>query len=431
MANYKLSLPAAIIININATLGAGIFINSVLLAAYAGGLCPLSYFIVGAMSIPLVIAFAVLLDYYEAGNFYTITKAELGTLAGFVSTWIFFISRAAILGLLVHFEMFILQQLVPALQAYSIFNLDLIFLTILVLLNLCNMRMGSGIQTAFTIVKFLAVAIIVGVGVWYFNISNFTPAHLHLAGLPLTIPIVLFAYAGFESTVSLSRHMEDPKRNAPRAVLYSFLIVVLAYCLYQLCYYAALNTSLIDPSATEGFNVMILFMQSTLNSPLVLNILHICMGLSALGATYGIMFSNVWNLYELADNNHLFASKTLTAKNNAGIAYWCLIIEGLVCVAAIFLTNANQSILQQIGAFGSALVYSLMMGAFLRVALTKTRIRWHIILAILSLITCAIYLGAGINGFIQTGPTALYALLAIIAFGIGMYYYQGRARITA
>lgn len=424
MAHHKLSLRHAIVININAMLGAGIFLNSVLLAAYAGGVCPLTYLIFGALTTPLVIAFAVLLNHYEAGNFYTITKAELGPLAGFVSTWIFFITRAAVLGLLIHLEMFILRDFLPFLKVFPYFLLDFIFLAILVLFNLFNMHMGSRIQLAFTIVKFLAVTIIVALGIWYFKVSNFSINNLHFSGLPLTIPLAIFAYSGFESTVSLNRHIDNPKRNAPRAILYSYAIVVLTYCLYQLCYYAAINVHLVNPSQTEGYAIMILFVQSTLNSPFVLAILSACMGLSALGATYGIMFSNVWNLHELASNNHLVASATITEKNKAGIAYWCLLIEGLLCFAAIIFTNANQYMLQGIGAFGSTLVYTFSMGAFLRVALTKTRVRWHIILAILALISCAIYLTACITIFIVKEPKVLYALLAIIAVGIGMYYYK-------
>ena len=53
--NRTLSLSAAIIININIMLGAGIFVNTVELAKRAGILGGFAYIIIGIMMLPLVV----------------------------------------------------------------------------------------------------------------------------------------------------------------------------------------------------------------------------------------------------------------------------------------------------------------------------------------------------------------------------------------
>ena len=58
---YRLSLTAAIAINLNIMLGAGVFLNSIPLTKYAGGYSFLPYIIVGVLLIPLIIAIATLL----------------------------------------------------------------------------------------------------------------------------------------------------------------------------------------------------------------------------------------------------------------------------------------------------------------------------------------------------------------------------------
>ena len=423
MADHKLSLFSAIIINVNTMLGTGLFLNSVLLASYAGGLCPLSYAIVGLTAVPLIIAFAVLLDYHEAGDFYTIVKSELGVFSGFLSTWIFFISRAVALGLLIHFETFIVRELFPVLQQYPHMLLDFILLFILVACNLFNMRIGSGIQASFTVVKFTAVAIIMTLGIWYFNGANFSLVHLKFSGLPLTIPIVLFAYLGFDTTVSLSKHIENPKRNGPRAILYSFVIVIAVYCLYQFFYYAALNLDALA-AVTGDFGVIILFMQSTLKSMFLQNFLHVCVGIAAISGTYGVMFGNIWNLHSLVDNKLIVASDTLAKKNSSGIAYWCLFVEAAICILAI-IVGSKQEFIQILVTLGSAIVYTFTMAAFLRIALKKTRVFWHALTAICALAVCAVYLVTSVQGLWQIGVTSLlYLVLLLATLGVVLFFVK-------
>ncbi len=430
MADQKLSLSSAIMININTMIGAGMFINTVTLAAYAGGLCPLSYVLVGLMTIPLVIAFAVLLDVHGEGSFFTIIRDELGALMGFVGTWIFFISRSAVLGLLVHFNMAILQELFVGLKQYPIMALDFIFLAFLVCINLLNMRVGSGLQILFTAVKIAAAAVIIALGIWYFNTANFVLSQLKFSGLALTIPIALFAYLGFDVTVSLSKHIENPKRNGPRAMLYSYIIVVAVYCIYQLCYYAALDLSLFAASNGTISSVIPLFIQSTVKSPVVISILNVCVWLSAFSATYGIMFGNIWNLHALTENKLFVGSELLATKNSAGVASRCLFIEALICAATLFF--GGSATLELIGVLGSSIVYAFSMWAFLRVARRKTRVAWHSVIAILSLAVCGVYLVTGVQGLMKEGGSALlYLVLGITLFGVVLYVIRQRKPASA
>ena len=93
--NFKLSLPVAILINVNIMLGTGVFINTVELAKRAGALGFLSYLIVGILMLPLIASFATLMKIYPQGGFYAFAQKELGPLAGFVSAWSYFIAKMA------------------------------------------------------------------------------------------------------------------------------------------------------------------------------------------------------------------------------------------------------------------------------------------------------------------------------------------------
>ena len=66
----KLSLSAAILINLNIMLGAGIFINTVKLSKWAGALGCLMYPLIGLLMLPLIVSIAKLVNIYPDAGFY-------------------------------------------------------------------------------------------------------------------------------------------------------------------------------------------------------------------------------------------------------------------------------------------------------------------------------------------------------------------------
>jgi len=116
MTPRKLSLWAALFININIMFGTGIFINTVTLAKLTGFLGFFSYSIVALLLLPLIIAIAALLKRYPSGGFYTYAARDINITAGFLSAWAYFIGKIASAALLIHFFIIMLQTIIPWLQ---------------------------------------------------------------------------------------------------------------------------------------------------------------------------------------------------------------------------------------------------------------------------------------------------------------------------
>jgi amino acid transporter len=418
---YKLSLSAAVAINLNIMLSAGIFLNSIPLAKYAGGFCFVPYLIIGTLLIPLIIAMASLLRHHEDGTFYQLGKQELGSFWGFLSSWTYFIAKPASAALMIHFFNDLMMQLFPFLQKVSIYTWDLIVILIFAILNLLNMKIGRSIQFSFIFIKLIPLLFIIIAGLWFLQPINFSSLHLNLEGISLGLPLALFACSGFEATLSLASHIENSKRNASRAIIISYLIAIVVYILYQLGYYAAINIDKLAEIAS--FNGIAFFLKSMFAQPHyhLQALLYICIGISSLGGAYGILFSNNWNLHTLAEHHHTFCSTNLIKKNCAGIAYWCLFIEILICFSYIYFTNANQIMLQQMSAFGSTIAYTISISAFVILAFKKIKKNWAYIVALLALLNCFIFLASCINGFLNDGAQALYAFTAFLIFGSVMY----------
>ena len=81
---HKLSLSSAVLINLNVMVGAGIFINTVLLSQNAGGLGAAAYAVVGLLLLPLMMSMYQLAKIHRGGSLYDY-GLHMGHYAAFVT----------------------------------------------------------------------------------------------------------------------------------------------------------------------------------------------------------------------------------------------------------------------------------------------------------------------------------------------------------
>lgn len=423
---YKLSLPMAILININIMLGAGIFINTPELAKQAGVLGAFNYLVVGLLMLPLILSIAQLLKLHPSGGFYAFAQKEINTVSGFLSGWCYFTSKLASAMLMTHVSVTLLQLLFPALRVIHPFAFDAAIICSFVALNMLNIKAGSTIQKMFISFKTIPIFFAIVSGIFLLQGDSFTAAHMLWAGIPTSLPLVIYAVIGFEAACSVSNKIKNAEKNAPLAVLISFGIVVCIAFLYQLFFYGALGTTLQNVADYRGAFPALL--QTLLpNSPTLTlklqGILHIAIASSTLGAAYGIIFSNCWNLYTLAQNKHVFFAPLFTAFNRHYIPVACVVVEGMLCLMYLAVSQGNTVPLQQIGALGCVIAYCFSAYALLQAKRRDSSIRLHIMVPVLGLASCAILLTACINSFFVKGMSSLIIYSVLIAFGICMYAY--------
>jgi amino acid transporter len=420
--SFKLSLPSAIIINMNIMLGVGLFVNTISLAKMAGIMSPLIYLLVAFLMLPLVLSIAKLLKIHPGGSFYTFGKNEVGTWFGFLTAWSYFISKMASATLMIHFATLIIQNTFPALKCLPIIWVDLAILGLFSWLNMKNMRTGSKIQFSFMLLKVIPVLFIITTGLIFFDLVNID-TNIIWKSVPLSIPLIIYAFSGFEASCSLSAHIQNAEKNAPRATLTAFFLIATLSALYQLMFYGMIGTELGNLNHYfEIFPAIInkLFIASSSFGPKLQAVLQLAIAISSFGGSYGIMFSNCWNLHTLAKENHIIGSKLIAKLNQHNVPVYCILAEAVIGVTYLLATNGNNIPLQQIGAFGCTLAYSLCVIALLANAWRQPD-KKNLILPILGLLSCIFLLASCINGFLQNGTYSPLALFGFLIFGIIMF----------
>jgi amino acid transporter len=426
-STQKFSLLAAILININIMIGSGIFINTTILAQKAGILGAASYAIIGLLMLPLILSISQLLKIHPTGGFYGYAAAEISPFIGFLSAWCYFISKLASSTLTIHVSVSFLQQLFPTLAALNIFMLDGAILSMFLALNMKNIKTNESLQAVFTILKMFPIIFLILVGFMLFNFDNLSPVHWHAAGIPATLPLVLFAILGFEAACSLSSKIENPAKNASRAVLISYGIVIFIYCAYQFAFYGILGDAFYTMTDyRQAFPAVIadLLPNHASVKNLLITLLHLGIISSALSASYGIILSNSWNLYTLAQHKYTFKPSWFTHLNRHAIPWLCVLAEGAVCLIYLYVTHGSQIPLQITSALGSVIAYTLSVSALLAAKRKGKAQECYWITPLLGFTNCMVLLTACSYRLWYEGIASLCTFGSLMLFGIAMFLYM-------
>lgn len=427
--DYKLPLSAAILININIMIGAGVFINTSTLAQRAGGLGGFMYILVGILMLPLILSIAQLLRLHPAGGFYTFAQKEIHPLAGFISGWCYFTAKLASCMLMIHVSVMLLQQIFPWMGQVHAFVWDFIIVCLFSFLNLLNIKVGSHIQKMFIGFKMFPLFFAITTGLFLLQPEYFSASQLNWEGVPTSLPLVIYAVVGFEAACSMSSKIKDAQKNAPLAVLISFGIVIVIATLYQSIFYGALGNHLkMCAGHCDTFPALLnSVFGNTSFARKFEGILHLAIASSTLGAAYGIIFSNSWNLHILAQHNHLWFSKTIARFNKNAVPFVCVIIEGSISLIYLIVSQGALIPMQQIGALGSVIAYTFSIIALLcaiRNNAAATINRW---IPLMGLVSCTLLIGACLRCFFKDGMSSLviYSVLSLI--GISMFLMTSKA----
>lgn len=417
-----LSLWSAVIINLNIIIGAGIFINTAELAKRAGLLGGLCYVIVGLLLFPLILSFVKLLQLYPSGGFYAFCSTSIHPLAGFLNTWCYFFAKLSSATLAIHIFTLLMQKTFPALAIVSPLVCDFIVLFSLLALNMFNVQTGSRIQGWLMILKLFPLVLVIASGFLLLQGDNLTPIHQLWEGIPSAIPLVLHALLGFEVACAISRNLKNPEVDGPRSILISYALVIMIYMLYQGFFYGIVGTDLIHIADYRGaFPLLInIFNISDQFRNFLGHFIHLSIAISALSAAFGIIFANLWNLYTLAERNHLIASTTIMQRNRFNIPFMCVLIQGAIMLTYLFIMLGEQTTFQQLSAFGTTITYTLSISGLFATLYQKRDD--SLLLPIMGFINCAVLMGSSLMAMWKTNnPIPLILFCVIITCGISIY----------
>jgi amino acid transporter len=290
--SQKIGLTTAIIVGMNAMIGAGIFSMTSSLASGVGPASMLSYLF--AFFAVWFIAQSVARAAYlwpQEGSFYTYARQWGGHTLGLMAAGAYIFGFLIAMALLCKIAGGNLHTIFPSISSQ---NLGLITLGALIALNVMGValsQIGQYILIVFTVFSLLATT---GLCLTKINFNNLTP---FMPYGPWSIlqgtPIAIFGLFGFEAIASLFNIVENPEKNVPKALQYSLLLVGIIYFLFISSIILSIPLSVF----TGNQDVTIPQALQTLfpNNQLLVNLITF----SILSAIIGTIHSMIWSGSEL------------------------------------------------------------------------------------------------------------------------------------
>ncbi|XP_071697494.1 cationic amino acid transporter 9, chloroplastic-like [Rutidosis leptorrhynchoides] len=240
-----------ILLGIGASIGAGIFVVTGTVARDAGPGVTISFLLAGASCVLNALCYAELASHFPAvvGGAYLYTYTAFNELTAFlVFTQMmldYHIGAASIARSLASYVVNILE-LIPSVKdnipnwvghgsddIFGFISINLLAPVLLVLLTilLCRgVRESSLVNTIMTITKVIIVLVVIIVGAFEVDDSNWSPfAPNGFKSMLTGATVAYFAYVGFDAVANSAEESIRPQRDLPIGIIGSLLICIILY----------------------------------------------------------------------------------------------------------------------------------------------------------------------------------------------------------
>lgn len=305
-----IGLPHATAIVVGIIIGASVFVQASEITARVPSLTgvTLAWIMAGLLTMAGALVCAELSSAMpRTGGVYVFLREIYSPALGFLWGWAMFWSMhtgiaAAIATVFARYAAYFVPMSDATLRGVAVAAILL-----LSVINYLGVKFGSRVQTAFTVVKVVAVLGIIIAGMWIDAPPAAaagappTPAAFGAEDFLLAVSAGLFAFGGWHMVTYTAEETRDPERTIPRSLILGTLIVTACYVGLNVVYLSVLPIDRVIAStrvAADTFEALVGSWGGSVVSGLVM--------FSAFGALNGVILAGPRVYYSMAQDGLLF-----------------------------------------------------------------------------------------------------------------------------
>lgn len=222
---------------IGSQIGSGVLMLPASLAPY-GKMSLLGWIVSGLGAIALSLVFAGLCHAYpKTGGPHVYVSETFGRSWGFFTGWTYWvISWVSSTAVIVASIGYLSPILSPWIDHQYYLILEILLLMVITYLNLKGVSAAGRAEFILTLMKFVPLVLLPIIGLWYFDLANFTVSSAAQALTPtetlarVTL-LTLWGFIGLESATTPAGSIENPQKTIPKAIVIGTILVALLYFL--------------------------------------------------------------------------------------------------------------------------------------------------------------------------------------------------------
>ncbi|MCL5680006.1 MAG: APC family permease [Candidatus Marsarchaeota archaeon] len=230
----SVTLLQAVMINLGAIIGAGIFVIIGVAIGHAGPSIIISIILSAIIALLTGLSFAEIARHVaKEGGVYEYAKESFRPFAGFIGGWLWtfgnIIAIAAVsLSMGGYVNIFFSSHIntvyfaIAAIIAFAI-------------INILGIKNSAKTISAFVVINIVILLIFIAFGFGSFHSSNFTDFMPNgFTGTIAGAAIIFFAFTGFSRVTTISDEVKDPEKTIPKAIMLSIIISTVIYIIVAL-----------------------------------------------------------------------------------------------------------------------------------------------------------------------------------------------------
>ncbi|KKQ33423.1 MAG: Amino acid permease [candidate division TM6 bacterium GW2011_GWF2_37_49] len=335
----KISFFAAVLIAINIMIGTGIFAAPQLMAQISNSMSFLGWILAALLLFPIIWGTAQASKIFPGeGGFYNYCKCGINPTAGFLANWSYllgYLGTAATQATFIRLNLATNHNLTFCAEHPFIFNVILI--TAISLLNLLSIEVISKIQSSGTLLKISPLIFAILILPFYFN-SSINYDFSYITTVPLTLPMALFGFWGFEACCTIGHMIEGGFSQVFKAIFIAFFIVAAIYSLFHFSVLNIMGATNLMANGAPAFPNFLGFGAGA--TSIIGTLVGYAILLSFLNGIYGVSLANITSLNSLAAKKSLFFSDLLTKTNKNNRPFNAIILHAILVL--LFLTFVTK-----------------------------------------------------------------------------------------
>ncbi|SMD30837.1 APC family permease [Picrophilus oshimae] len=227
----SITLTGAIMINLGAIIGAGIFVIIGIAAYRAGPGVIISIVLSGIIAILTGLSFSEIARHVaKEGGAYEYAKDTLSPSAGFVAGWMWTSGNIIAIAAVAtsfgsYFDVLFNINVNP-------FFIAVICILAFMTLNILGIKNSTKTITGLVILNVLVLLVFIFSGITRFNSNNYINFMPHgISGIITGTALIFFAFTGFSRVTTVSDEVVNPEKTIPLAIIVSIIISSILYIL--------------------------------------------------------------------------------------------------------------------------------------------------------------------------------------------------------
>jgi APA family basic amino acid/polyamine antiporter len=281
-----------------------------------------------------------------------------GFLSGWVSVTVGFAAPVALAAMALGNYV---NKIFPGLNSIG---LALIVVGIITVIHATNLKLGSGFQRIFTLLKVLVIVffIIAGFCTEPDHVTSVLPQagswkEIFSGSFAISLIYVSYAYSGWNAASYLAGEIEEPRRNLPRSLLFGTLVVMVLYVLLNFIFMYTVPTDKLTGYVEVGYLSAVAIFGAKIG-----NMMGLVIALLLVSSISAMIMAGPRITKTMGEDLHFLRFLSRTNKNQ--VPFVAVIMQSLITVVLI-LTAQFESVLTFIGFSLNLFTFFTVMGIFI------------------------------------------------------------------